>query len=1809
MEERLAHLASFPELNPNPLAEVDLAGYFYYLNPAAKQLFPDLQTRGLKHPWLKDLKSIAKILEQKGETSHTRELKIGELWYQQNLSPVFEGRRLRIYGLDITERKQMEEELERSKTKYRIVADNTYDCESWINPQGRYLYMSPSCKRVTGYDAEDFIKKPSLRTSIIHPDDREMFDRHIKNDEKRHKAAEVEYRIRHTDGSIRWIAHACQPVFSDTREYLGIRVSNRDITERKETETKLQDAHRLLQDVVDSTPSAIFLKDREGKFITINATLEKMLEMTREELRGKTDYDIATKETAEYWRSHDLKVMNTGQPIQIEEIADLKDGHHIFLANKFPLVNASGQIYGVCGISHDITERKRADEMMRTDLEAMTRLHKLGTLFVHEGNLEPILNEIVDAAIAISGADFGNIQILDRASSDLKIVAQRGFPQWWLDFWNSVSKGKGTCGTALGRGERVIVEDVEQSPIFAGTPALEIQLKAGIRAVQSTPLMTRSGKMLGMFSTHYKTPHRPDERTLRLLDLLARQAADIIDRMQAEETLRRSGERYRGLYEAIASGIVVQDRNGSIVEANPAASEILGLTQDQIQRRTVQDHHWQAIREDGSPMAIDDRPSIRALRTGIGINGQVMGVFNPALEEYRWLLVNAEPILDPKTSQVQSVVTTFQDITDRKKKEEELQRLNRTLTALSKSSQAMMRAEDEFKYMQEVCEIVVKDCGHKMVWMGLAEEDEAKSVRPVAHAGFEEGYLETLHITWADTERGRGPTGTAIRMGKASMCRNMLTDPNFAPWRSEAIKRGYASSITLPLMTEGKAFGAITIYSKVPDPFSKDEIKLLQELADDLAHGITALNLRAAHAKAEEAILRAKEEWERTFDAVPDLIAILDDQHRVLRANRAMAERLGVSLQEFIGKACYETVHGLDRPQVFCPHVGTLADDREHTAELHEERLGGDFLVSTTPLHDAQGQLIGTVHVARDITERKQAEEALKKSKERFELLSETASELLATDKPQEIVNELCEKVMAHLDCDAFFNYLVDVQKGCLHLNAYAGIPEEAGREIEWLDYGIAVCGCAARDASRIVCENIPETPDIRTEVVKSFGIKAYACHPLFSAGMVIGTLSFGTRTRTTFAEDDLSLMKTVADQVAIAMERVQLLDRIRRSRDELEVRVQERTAELRNVVEALQDEMVERRQTEEALRGASIYARSLIEASIDPLVTISPEGKVTDVNNATELVTGISREQLIGSDFSNYFTDPDKARAGYQKVFKEGSVRDYPLAISGASGQVTEVLYNASVYKNEAGEVQGVFAAARDITEQKAAEQERLRLISAIEQSSESIVITDDTGKIVYVNPAFSHINDYPPGEAMGKNYFDILTGDGRDRGFKKKLADILGRGLIWEDHFIRDKKDGTSYELEVTISPVREQSGNIINYSIIERDVTRETILEQHLRQQQKMEALGTLAGGIAHDFNNILMPIMINTELSLYETPQASPINQYLKTVLEAAQRGQGLVKQIIAFSRQKEQEREPIQLAPIIKETLKFLKATVPQNVEIREHVDVGSGMILGDPTQIHQVLMNLCSNAAYAMREKGGELEVSLANVEVDTHMLAQHLDLKPGPYLKLVVSDTGHGMSEDIVKRIFDPFFTTKKPGEGAGMGLAVVHGIVKRHEGAIITYSEPGKGATFNIFFPRIEADVESKTVDLEAVPMGTERILFVDDEEVQCLSGRQLLERLGYTVMTQTDGLEALKIFQSKPDAFDLVITDQNMPRMIGTMVAEKLMCIRADIPIILCTGFSEVVNEKEAKAMGIREFMMKPFSARHLAETIRRVLDGRN
>jgi len=381
-----------------------------------------------------------------------------------------------------------------------------------------------------------------------------------------------------------------------------------------------------------------------------------------------------------------------------------------------------------------------------------------------------------------------------------------------------------------------------------------------------------------------------------------------------------------------------------------------------------------------------------------------------------------------------------------------------------------------------------------------------------------------------------------------------------------------------------------------------------------------------------------------------------------------------------------------------------------------------------------------------------------------------------------------------------------------------------------------------------------------------------------------------------------------------------------------------------------------------------------------------------------------------------------------------------------------------------------------------------------------------------------------------------------------------------------------------------------------------------ERQLQQVMKLQAIGTLAGGIAHDFNNILFPIVGYTELTMDDVPEDSQARQNLEEILKATNRAKGLVQQILTFSRQGGQERKPLKVQFLIKEALKLMRATIPSTIEIECNINEACRHIMGDPTQIHQVVVNLCTNAYHAMQETGGTLEVGLEEVDISYEKSVERVGMKVGPHLELTVKDAGHGMGPDVMERIFEPYYTTKEQGKGTGLGLSVIHGIIKNHGGDISVSSQPGKGATFTVYLPVIDdIDVEIEPMEAASANQGNEHILLVDDEEQIIDIEKQILERLGYQVTAKTDSQEALEEFSTRSEKFDLVITDMTMPKMSGDQLALKLMDIKPDIPVILCTGFNETINEEKALAMGIDRFVMKPIVKDDLANTIRSVLDA--
>ena len=616
---------------------------------------------------------------------------------------------------------------------------------------------------------------------------------------------------------------------------------------------------------------------------------------------------------------------------------------------------------------------------------------------------------------------------------------------------------------------------------------------------------------------------------------------------------------------------------------------------------------------------------------------------------------------------------------------------------------------------------------------------------------------------------------------------------------------------------------------------------------------------------------------------------------------------------------------------------------------------------------------------------------------------------------------------------------------------------------------------------------------------------------------------------------------------------------------------------------------------------------RSLFNDALDMIHIVDQNGIIFDANPIELKTLGYAKEEYFGKPLVEIIHPEHREETGkvYRQVLEGQEVKNYETVLVAKNGDSLDVEVNVVPLIKD-GEVLSARAISRDISERKRALEQIKKSKEEWERSFEAIgdiaTIQDLHQRIIRVNRKACEVFSAHPEELEGKLCYEVFRGVDRpcdECPVLKSIADF-------EIHTAEIQHEKLGKIFSVSASPFFDEEGQVSGIVHFAKDITRQKSLENQLRQAQKMEAIGTLAGGIAHDFNNILSPILGYADMALETIPADSPLSSDIHQVLNAANRARDLVRQILSFSRQVEHEVHPLKVQFVIKEALKLLRASIPTTIEIRQNIDQECAAVLADPTQVHQVIMNLCTNAYQSMRERGGVLGVVLSQVELGSADLCNTVELKPGTYVMLEVSDTGHGMSQDVVEKIFDPYFTTKGKGEGTGLGLSVVHGIVKSLCGEITVVTELEQGTSFCVYLPVIETEPRKNAEKISAVlPSGNERILIVDDEkEIIELQGR-MLESLGYQVTRFTNCEEALQAFQSKPDSFDLIITDMTMPRITGIQLAKDVLAIRAGMPIILCTGFSELISEEKIKSIGIHELLMKPVIKKDLALVVRKVL----
>ena len=945
-----------------------------------------------------------------------------------------------------------------------------------------------------------------------------------------------------------------------------------------------------------------------------------------------------------------------------------------------------------------------------------------------------------------------------------------------------------------------------------------------------------------------------------------------------------------------------------------------------------------------------------------------------------------------------------------------------------------------------------------------------------------------------------------------------------------------------------------------------------------------------------------------------------------------------------------ELIHPDDRDRVMDSYTSCLAaEERCFEEEYRIRRKDGDFsyfIDRAFLLRDEHGAPCKWIGALTDITERKQSEESLYLEKEKLKsILDHMNDEIYIVDSNCNVqyVNPALRSERGDVAGRKCYEYLAGLAEAC----PWCKSPEVfAGESLSWertsvttgKTYEIFETPIRNEDGSTsklLILHDITKRKTAEEELrqseerfrsfiesapdaifVQTKGCFAYvnkATQELFGVDSPNSLL--GTPVVEHFHAIDREAVKQRIRQLNVEKMRAPLREEkcIRQDGSIVSVEVSAVPVRYQNEDGALvfARDLTERQRINESLRLSEERFRQVSDNAEEWIWELDVNGMYTYSSASIEKILGYSIDEVVGGKYFYDFFLPEEREKfkglAFSEFAKKRSFSHFINRNVRKDGAIVTIDSSGVAVIDQQGEMTGYRGVDKDITERLRTEQERARLFTAIEQAAASVIITSTEGTIEYVNPAFERITRYTSTEVIGKNPRLLQSGK-HDKAFYDNLWDTISGGNVWTGRLINRRKDGATIYEDGAISPVKDSNGNIVNYVQVTQDVTKEVELQNQLVQAQKLEAIGTLAGGIAHDFNNILFAITGYTELAMLDLPPESRIRSNLERVMHAARRSGDMVKQILSFSRQGESETTALDLRPLVKEGLKFLRAAIPSTIEINQRIEPDLGKILGDPTQIHQVLMNLCVNASHAIKDNKGTISVGLSEVELDADFTSENPPLVPGKHLRLTVTDTGAGIPLEIMEKIFDPYFTTKEAGKGTGLGLSVVHGIVTKHKGAITITSELGKGSTFNVFLPVVEKEEPQSETSSESdvTPTGKEHILVVDDESHLLEMYDRQLRRLGYEVTCSSNPEEVLELFRTDPLKFDLVITDFTMPKTTGIELAMELGSIRPGLPIILCSGVSLVVSDLETKKAGIQTVIYKPIRRPEIAQAIRKALD---
>lgn len=1699
---------------------------------------------------------------------------------------------LQIAFIDITDRKQAEAALRESEERFKKLSDLTFE-GIFLHQAGVVLDANESVVRILGYPVAELLGKNIIQLCVLPEYHARIQENIIKK-----FAKSYEVLVQRKDGHVLPVEIEARDVKSGGVEYRVAAI--RDITERKQAEEKM----RLYTAMFEASTEAIAISDPAGRLVYINPAHEKLFGYSLAEAREKNYRDYYPPESVEILTEVVAPALARGEAWEGDLLARDASGRLFPLWERADSIrDLKGNLQYAFGFMHDISDQKQAEEELRRSQALLNDSQNLSKVGGWEWNLQKQTMYWTDETYRIHGVNREEI--------------------------------KPGATTHIERS--VECYDPADQPVIRA--AFRKCVETGEAYDLEFPFTTAQGEKKWIRTTA-KAGHE-NGRIVKVIGNIV----DITERKQAEKALKESKQLLQNVIDATPACIYVKDPDGKYIFANQFIANLYGTTPEDMIGKTDLDFaeklsltrdealafirlDQEVIRKkqsrfvneepftlpDGSqrwfqtrkiPISLPDHPIcllgvsediterkratdlLRESEARLARAQQIAHLGNWLWDIPQQTLIWSDELytifgFDPKTPLTYHGIEAAIHPEDQVKNQKFVADLL-TLASSAETEFRILRSDGAVRHIYQQAQVLCDASSHVERIFGIMHDITERKEAENKLRESEEKYKAVVDNV------GIGVALISPQMEILTLNRQMKqwfpqTDISKKPFCYQAFNNPPRTEIcaycpTCKTLLDGAIHEAI---SETPAGNQIINYRIvaspIRDAAGNIIAAIEMVEDITERKRAEDDLRESEEKYRHLFQNMAQGVFYQAADGTLLDVNATALGIFGLERDEFLSRTSFDPewrvihedgslVSGELHPSMLA--LRTKQPVQNATYGVFNPRLKEYVWTSVNAMpmfrtgETEPYQVFVTMH---EITARKRAEDALRESEERYRTLLEAIQDsiyVLDREWRHTLVNAAATDFTLFSREQLLGNKLTELFPGIQETNFFgtfqrvmnSRVPDSVVAEYHFPDgregwYNVQISPvpegilCISRDISR---EKHAEAAVIESQ-------KRYRA--LFENSPIA------------IWEEDFSAVKTE-------------LDRLRQTG-------------VTNFREHFKT------QPEEIGRMAGLI-------------------KLLELNQTGIKLLGATDSETVCRDLSKYFV-PESLKVFEEELIAlaEGLNRfESEIPVVNVQGELKQLDLSLVIPPGSEATWSRVIVSFMDITARKSVEdalrrsEAKLRLMFS--NIHDVFFSVDRNGIITEISPSVEKILGYKPEELTGKHLetLNIFTPESIKQVFSDVFQLLSGETIelvVYE--FIA--RDGSVRFAEITGSPIIVNQ-EVAGFTSVARDITarkraesERNRLEMQLRRAQKLETIGTLAGGIAHDFNNILTPIMGYAELSLSGLPPADPIAEDLEQILIAANRARDLVEQILIFSRQLEKERKPLNLHLIVKEALKLLRPAIPTTVEIRQRIDSSGDKVLADAAQMHQIMVNLCTNAWQAMEAHGGTLTIELQQVQVDDQMALNHPNLKPGNYARLSVIDTGIGMDADTQERIFEPFFTTKAVGKGTGMGLPVVHGIVRSHHGEIMVHSEPGKGSTFHVFIPTVTSDTIAENPEPKPIPSGTEMVLIVDDEEPVGKMVQKLLRRLGYEVEYHQSSFNALKAFRQHPAKYDLVISDLTMPNLTGLELTQQIHRVRPDLPVIIMTGYGEILSGENQKSLGIQSILRKPISLHELAELVRKILD---